>query len=335
MTVTIRDVARRLNVSITTVSRGLDGYSDVAEETRQRIIATAREMGYVPSRAARQLRRQRTETIGFVFPLKTSRFNEPFYAEFIAGLGDEAGAENFDLLIATAEPGQDTEETAYARWVQGRKVDGIVLNRIRLYDRRVQYLAQQGFPFVSLERSLDESSQPSVEVDNRAGMARMVAYLAQKGHRQIAYIGAPEELKIQHDRLAGYHDGLENAGLPYQVELVEPGDLTSQGGFLAAQRLLALPHRPTAIACVTDLTAFGVLHAAGERGLQVGKDLDVSGFDGLEESEHTHPPLTTLNQPTYQIARQLVRMLLAELNDETLEERQVCLQPELVVRQSA
>ncbi len=164
MGITIRDVAKKLNISITTVSRALDGYADVSEETRQLVVQTAHEMGYVPNQAARQLRRRRSDSIGYILPSDRPRFSDPFFAEFVAGLGDEAAVHGFDLLVSTAPPGSPAERQAYERWTQSRKVDGIVLNRIHLHDWRVQYLAQVQFPFVTLERSLD-LDYPAVEVD--------------------------------------------------------------------------------------------------------------------------------------------------------------------------
>lgn len=290
----IRDVAKRLNISITTVSRALDGYSDVAEETRQLVIKTAQEMGYVPNRAARQLRRQRSDTIGYILPARAPQFADPFFSEFIAGLGDEATSHNLDLLVSTAAPNSDPERQNYERWVHGRKVDGLVLNRMRLHDWRVQYLAQTDLPFVSLERSLDRSDHASVEVDSVAGFKLLMAYLTGKGHQRIAYIGGPKELKIQADRFNGYKKGLASAGIAFDPELVLEGDTTRGGGYQAAQQLFVLKPIPTAVTCINDLTAIGVLHAASERGLVVGRDLAVAGFDGIADSEHTSPPLTSL-----------------------------------------
>ncbi len=117
MPITIRNVAKKLGLSITTVSRALDGYDDVADQTRARVIRTAREMGYVPSRAARQLRRQRADVIGYILPASGSQFTDPFFSLFIAGLGDEATSHNLDLLVSTAAPGGTAERQIYARWV--------------------------------------------------------------------------------------------------------------------------------------------------------------------------------------------------------------------------
>src|SRR3972149_6749062 len=122
MPTTIRDVAKRLNLSITTVSRALDGYDDVAEAPRQCVIRAAREMGYAPSRTARQLRRSRADSIGYILPTSGPRFTDPFFAEFIAGLGDEAPSHNLDLLISPAPPDKPAERQMYERWVHSRRV---------------------------------------------------------------------------------------------------------------------------------------------------------------------------------------------------------------------
>ena len=334
MSITIRDVAKKLDLSITTVSRALDGYADVAEDTRQLIVNTAHEMGYVPNQAARQLRRKRSDTIGYILPAETPRFSDPFFAEFIAGLGDEASLHGFDLLVSNAPPGSLVEQQSYERWVHSRKVDGIVLNHMHLRDWRVQYLAQVKFPFVTLERSLDPYEYPSVEVNGAYWFGVLIDHLVSLGHQRIAYIGASSDLKIQADRLNGYKNSLERHVLPFNSDLVVEGNLTSEGGYRAGEWLLSLSYPPTAIACVDDMTAIGVLHAARERGWMVGKDLAVAGFDGIEGFEHTQPPLTTINQPVYQIARRLVQMLEAQINGKPLEESRVQIEPVLEIRQS-
>ena len=148
MHLTIRDVAKKLNLSITTISRALDGYDDVAESTRKLVIETAQEMGYAPNRAARQLRRQQTDTIGYIIPSNNAGFADPFFSEFIAGLGDEASAHNYDLLVTTAPPSPPKEKVQQGRWLQGGKVEGRVGNRIHLDDWRLGYLAEKGTPKV-------------------------------------------------------------------------------------------------------------------------------------------------------------------------------------------
>jgi LacI family transcriptional regulator len=334
MTTTIRDVAKELRLSITTVSRALDGYDDVAAETRQLVVKTARKMGYVPNRAARQLRRQRTETLGYILPAESSGFTDLFFSEFIAGLSDEAAARTHDLLVAAAPPGSQAEKELYERWVLAEKVDGIVVNRIRLSDWRLQYLARQHMPHVSLERSLAHLAFAGIEVDSVAGILQLMAHLVERGHRHIAYIGGPLDLKIDHDRFAGYKAGLQQAGIGYSAHLVVRSDMTPEGGYQAARRLLNLSLPITAIVCVNDLAAIGAMHAAHDRGLLTGRDIAIAGFDGLAESAHTQPPLTTLEQPVYSVARQLAQMLLTVVSGRKLSPPVMTIQPKLVIRAS-
>lgn len=334
MSVTIRDVAKRLNLSITTVSRALDGYDDVAEETRRLVEDTAQQMGYVPNQAARQLRRQRADTIGYILPADKPSFSDPFFAEFIAGLGDEASEYDTDLLVSNAAPGSLAELHAYQRWTHGHKVDGVLLNRIRLRDQRVQYLAEMQFPFVGKERSQDGHEYPTVEINGKKWFKVLVDHLIRLGHRSIAYIGASPELRMQADRLAGYHQAMSEAGLAILPDHVQQGDLSADGGYRAAQSLLALAKPPTAIACVDDMTAMGVLHAAHERGVKVGSDLAVAGFDGILGSEHTSPPLTTVNQPIYEIARKMAKILIQLIHGEVSSMETIYIEPILEIRQS-
>lgn len=330
---TIRDVARRLNLSITTVSRALDGYTDVAVATRQLVVRTAQEMGYVPNRAARQLRRRRTETVGFILPGGTGRFDESFFSEFIAGLGDELAGQKFDLLVSIASDEQ-AEYDLYQRWLSGSKVDGFVLNRVRRQDWRMQFLAQQGKPFVALGCSADPLDYPCVQVDGSNGFIDLVRHVRENGFKRFAFVGGPDQLVSHIDRLEWFRSALEANGLAFDPAISLSADMTSTGGYQVAQFLLALPEPPDAILCVNDETAFGVLHAAHERGLAVGREIAVAGFDGVQDTRHTEPPLTTLDIPVYEIARLLVRMLLAEIAGDMLPDRQVKIKPVLLTRAS-
>ena len=291
-------------------------------------------MGYVPNRAARQLRRQRTETVGYILPAESAGFTDLFFSEFIAGLSDEAGAHHYDLLVAAAPPDSKTEKELYKRWVQGGKVDGIILNRVRLSDSRLRFLTKRQVPHVSLERSLSSKDFTGIEVDSYGGMQELIAYLAKKGHSRIAYIAGDPELKIEHDRFAGYRAGLETAGIAYEPGMVVRSDMTSEGGYRAAQRLLSLSMPPGAIVCVNDLAAIGAMHMAHDSGLITGRDIAIAGFDGLAESAHTQPPLTTVEQPVYIVARQLTKMLLALISGERLSEAAVTILPKLIIRAS-
>lgn len=334
MTVTIRDLAEKLNLSITTVSRALDGYEDVAEATRQRVVQAADEMGYRPSYAARHLRRKRADAIGYILPTRSPRFSDPFYINFLTGLCDEAASQHLDLMVTASPPGSDAEQHQYRQWVQSRRVDGLVINRTRLDDWRVEYLAQSQIPFVSLGRGETDLDYPCVSVRDAEGVKSLVQHLVEIGHRRIAFIGAPPELVIQRDRYQGYLLGLEAARIKPDARLYRQGDLTEELGYQAALELLNLPQPPTAIIGCNDLTALGALRAARDQDLNIGSELAIAGYDGIKETEYTSPPLTTLYQPTYEIARELVRMLVKRIQGEALPENCLTVEPTLVIRAS-
>lgn len=217
--------------------------------------------------------------------------------------------------------------------MSGGLVDGIVLNRMRLGDWRAQHLAQNNFPFVAHEHTHLHLDYPSIEVVSRSGFAMLVKYLVERGHHRIACIGAPRDVTRQTEWLAGYCDRLSNAGIAFNERLFIADDLTRLCGHQGAQKLFALDWPPTGILGANDLTAIEAMRAAHERGLAIGRDAAIARYDGTDDAEHTHPPLTTLNQPVYDMAQSRVGMLLAQLAGETLPQSQVILQPTLIVRE--
>jgi LacI family transcriptional regulator len=333
MPTTIRDVAKKLNISTYTVSRALDGYEDVADQTRELVVKTAREMDYVPNRAARQLRRQKAETIGFILPSISKRFNEPFFTEFISGLGEELSSKNFDLLISNATT-DDVERALYQRWVNSRKVDGFILSRIRKQDWRVKFLSQSGIPFVALGKSHDALKYPCVRIEAADAYLELIREIQKNGFSRFAFVGGPNDLMHQIDRLKWFKAALKKHGLEVDRSNIVSTDMSSTGGYEAACKLLSTSTPPDAILAVNDETALGVLHAAHEQGFKVGVDIAVAGFDGIQDTLHTEPPLTTMDIPVAQIARQLISMLLENLGTSVLEAREVVVQPELLIRAS-
>ena len=329
---TIRDVAKKLNLSITTVSRALDGYSDVAPQTRALVTKTANRMGYYPNRAARQLRRQKADTIGFIIPSISKRFDEPFFAEFISGLGEESSSQNFDLLVANATT-DDGESHLYQRWVNSRKVDGFILNRIRKHDWRVNFLSERHIPFVALGKSQDGIEYPCVRIEGAEAYSHLVQYIQTKGFSRFAFIGGPTDLIDHIDRVKWFKSALGKCGLPLDRDHIISTHMSSTAGYDAAHMLLASSTPPDAFLCVNDETAFGVLHAAHERGFTIGTDIAVVGFDGVQDAKHSEPPLTTLDIPIFDIAQQLVDMLLKSIAGEAVD-TPVVIEPALLVRAS-
>ena len=334
MPVTIKDIAKRTGKSITTVSRALHGYNDVSPETREMIVRVADEMGYTPNLLAQRLQKQRTDTIGFILPTFGPRFSDPFFSEFLAGIGSSATKYGFDILVSTQPPGEKELE-AYRKKVTGRQVDGFVLVRTRCHDPRIQYLKETQTPFVAFGRTEGDIDYPFVDEDGASGMQLVVQHLVKLGHRRIAYISPPLEFTFARDRLRGLQEAMSNAGLVFPDSYLVFGALTQRSGKAQAQTLLNLSEPPTAIIAGNDLMAFGAMSAIQERGLRVGEDIAVAGFDDIPMSESTHPPLTTVHQPIYQIGSLVTDILMKIILGETPEQTQYLMKPQLVIRQSS
>ena len=335
MSVTLKDIAKKVGYSITTVSRALAGYDDVADPTRQLILRTAAEMGYYPDVTARRLQKQRTDTIGFVIPTHGPRFSDPFFSELLAGIGNKAAEQELDLLVSTCAPG-DEEMRVYERMVKERRVDGLLVVRTRFQDPRIAYLVMHDLPFVAFGRSDlgTEIDFPYLDVDGKAGLRRLTQHLIDLGHRRIAFVSAPPNLMFASHRLEGYKEALAANGIPFDETLVTVGELTQRSGYTVGRELLSWPERPTAIVACNDLMALGIISAAQGMGVIVGQDVAVTGFDDIPLAEHAHPPLTTVRQPIYEIGQRICEMLICLLQGEALENQHVLLQPELIVRES-
>ena len=333
MPVTLKDIAQKVGYSVTTVSRALAGYDDVAEATRQVILKTAAETGYHPNITARRLQKQCTDTIGFIIPTHGPRFSDPYFSELLAGIGNAAVEHELDLLVSTRAPGAEELEV-YERMVRERRVDGLLVVRTRRQDQRIAYLVEHEFPFVAFGRSDLEADFPYLDVDGEAGMRQLAQHLIDLGHRRIGYICAPLVLMFASHRMKGYKKALAASGIPFDASLVIVGELTERSGYAVGQDFLTRDERPTAIIACNDLMALGAISAAQGLGLTVGRDVAVAGFDDVPLAEHANPPLTTVRQPIYEIGQRVCEMLVYLLQGKMLEDRHVILEPQLIVRES-
>lgn len=333
MPVTLRDIAKKVGKSVTTVSRALHGYDDVSPETKALVYKVATEMGYTPSSFAQRLQKQKSDTIGLVIPTFGPRFSDPFFSQFLAGIGNKAGSLGYDILVTTCPQG-DKELQIYQAYVQGRRVDGFVIVRTRRKDARIEYLCNANFPFVAFGRTESACNFPFVDEDGEYGMHLIVDHLIKAGHTRIGFIAAPKELMFAQDRLKGFLDTLSDHRISIDESHITTGDLTQRGGYRQANALLDLPNPPKAIVACNDLMAFGAMSAAQQRGLIVGVDIAIVGFDDTPMAEHSHPPLTTVHQPVYKIGGMVCEMLIQQIGGNSLDEEKIVLKPTLVIRQS-
>ena len=329
----LKEIAEELGLSVTTVSRALAGYPDVAAKTRQRVRATAKRMGYVPNVAGQRLRGSATRTIGLILPTFGPRFSDPFFSELIAGVGNETGRQGYDLLLSTVAPGNG-EVDIYRRQIYSHRVDGMLVVRTREQDPRIRFLIETDFPFVAFGMSNQTLDFPWVDVDGRLGTRAGVEHLIQLRHRRIAYLGGPEDLMFSTLRLQGFREALEAHGIAANEAWILRGDLTQRSGHELTNQLLQDAERPTALVAANDLMALGAMAAAQTQGLRIGEDLSVVGFDDIPPAESAHPPLTTIHQPIYRIATTITARLIKTLQGEPLVERHDLLIPKLIVRES-
>jgi LacI family transcriptional regulator len=335
MAVTLKDIANKVGVSVTTVSRALAGYSDVSPTTRERIKAAATELGYFPNITAQRLRKQRTDTLGFIMPTFGARFSDPFFSEFIAGIGTEAADHEYDLLVSTHAPDSEGEANAYRRAARGGWADGLIVVRTREDDLRLRLLCEKNFPFVAFGRTDDELDFPYVDEDSEAGMEMLVQHFIDLGHRHIGFIAPPQGLMFGRYRLRGYYQTMAKNNLTVLPEWVMEGDMTQHGGAHVVKDLLTLDPRPTAVICSNDLMAIGAANRIQQQGLMVGKDIALGGFDDIPLAAFVTPPLTTLHQPIYEIGRRSCAMLINILNGRVPQNEHILLTPTLVVRESS
>lgn len=337
MSVTIKDLAEQLNLSVSTVSKALNDYPHVAEETRQRVLAKAEKLGYRPSITARGLQARRTHLIAYSWRLTPPEQFSPVLDCFIHVMGAAAVAADYHLLAFPTSSDQ-AELDAYQELVRTRRVDGIVLSSTNENDPRVAYLSEADFPFVAFGRAGAGWDYPWVDVDGRVGLGMAVHHLLQLGHWRIGLIAWPRGSLTGKDRYQGYVEALHKAGLPFDPALVVRAEHAEPAGRRALASLLDLPpaQRPTAIVAVSDLLAIGAMNEAQDRGLVVGRDLSIVGFDDVPLAKYLRPPLTTIRQPVDEVGELVVQQLLKVISDSSLaeDERHLLLKPELIVRAS-
>lgn len=335
MQITLKDIARESGYSVTTVSRALAGYDDVNENTRRHIATIAETLGYQPNLLARQLRNQRTQTIGLITPAPDDDVGSEFFSQLLLSLSSAASRVGYDLLVSAQSAGEP-EMAAYRRIVGGNRVDGMILARTRKHDERIAFLKSLNHPFAVNGRAApDEVSDFAyIDVDSQAGIRAAVEHLTGLGHRQIGLILPPPEMAFTEFRHNGYCEGLAAADLPYRDEFVRYGDLMQSGGYMHANALLDQHPQMTAIVACNDLMALGAMSAAQARGLRVGYDLSITGFDDIPAAEYAHPPLTTIHQPMHEIGKLLVKILDSLIRGESTEQTQILLSSTLVIRAS-
>ena len=328
---TISDVARRAGVSKGAVSFALNDRPGVAPETRDRILAVAREMGWTPSHRARALAASRSMAVGLVIARPPETLgSDPFFPSFIAGIESALAPAGQSLLLQVV-PDLDRELAGYRRLAADGRVDGVFLTDLRVGDPRPALLAGTGLPAVWIGPDCVGSSLPCVAVDDRPGIAAAVAHLVELGHRNIAHVAGPDTFVHGVSRREAWAGALRSASLPEGPCI--RSDFSAQGGADATKVLLDLPEPPTAIVYANDLMAIAGMSAALSRGLELPRDLSITGFDDTEVTAHLQPPLTTVHTDAYAWGTAAAQRLMAAIEGRSADNT-ILPPPNLVVRAS-
>ncbi len=305
--VTIRDVAKKAGVSVATVSRVLNNSGPASPDAAQRIRAAAAELRYIPHGGARSLITAKSHTIGVLLP---DIYGE-FFSEVIRGIDQTAQQNGYHLLLSGSHNGKREIEAAM-RAMRGR-TDGIIAMGPHLDARTLFENLPASVPAVLLSCAERDDEHHVISIDNAQGAREMVTHLVSLGHKRIAIIQGAEGNFDATERLEGYRQALQDAGLSLDASLEVPGDFTEASGHRGTLALLEAKDPPTAIFCANDSMAIGALSALRERGLRVPDDMTVVGFDDIPLARYMNPPLSSVHVPIFEMGERAARRLIASL----------------------
>ncbi len=334
--VTAKEVAELAGISRTTVSFVLNNVPGmrISEETRQRVQEAARRLNYHPDATARRMVSGKTQVIGFVLSQNPDQaFEDHFLPQVLSGLSRLSNSLGYHTLFEPVPPEDKTG--AYIRLIRERHVDGIILSGPRFDDQELLKIHQEGEHVVLLGQ-LPGTGIPFIDVDNLGGARTATQHLIDLQHRRIALItNASPAYTASTDRLEGYRLALQEAGIDYDASLVRYGNFTTQSGAKAMYELLDRSPLPTAVFVASDTVALGALQALRQRGMRVPDDMAVIGFDDIPLAEFIDPPLSTIHLPAYGLGWGAADLLIRLISNELVENPEVFLETELVVRESS
>jgi LacI family transcriptional regulator len=327
--ITARDVARLAHVSTSTVSHVINGTRPVSPQLRDRVLAAMQDLGYEPNAVARSLKIKRSHTLGLII----SDIANPFFTAVVRGVEDVAQAKGYMLIVGNSDE-DPTKEEAYLRLLAARRVDGLILAPAGEPHPYLDRLVRDAFPLVFLDREVPQLPVPAVLLDSIVAAEEAVRHLIGLGHRRIGMIAGRSRISSTSDRIAGYRHALAAAGIPYDQDLVVSGGSRAEGGAAAAEALLELRPRPTALFTANNLMTIGAIGAVQARGLRIPEDIAVVGFDDFSWADVFRPRLTTVAQPTYELGRVAAELLVRRIDEGDTPPARVVLPGRLIVRES-
>ena len=327
---TARDIARAAGVSTSTVSHVLNGTRWVSPELRQRVLAMADELRYEPDALARSLRARRSNTVGLLI----SDIANPFFTAVVRGIQDVVQARGYALILSNSDEDAD-KELAYLRVLTSRRVDGIILAPAGQAHPYLAELARSGSPLVFLDRELPELGVAAAVLDNRGAAIAVVDHLLRLGHRRIGLLVGRRDVTPTEERVSGYRAALEEAGIEFDEALVASGGSRIAEARRAAEQLLILEPRPSALFVTNNTLAIGAMATLREAGLRVPQDISLASIDDVPWADVFEPRLTTVAQPTYELGRLAADLVLRRIaGDAEAATARIVLPGHLITRDS-
>lgn len=327
----IRQVAESAGVSVSTVSRALNGYTDVNAATRAKVAAAAEELGYRPSYAAAMLRRNQTDTVTFMVSKPWTRFVDPFFLGILDGLELALSAQGYDLQVVMARD-YEAEHDVIRRVVERQRSDALIFARTRPVDERIDWLEERGFPFVTIGQT-NRNSHGFIDRDQRRVGIEAVHRLAALGHRRIAFLSTPCRYTYSLHGREGYRQGLTEAGLPHDPALEIECFLSRRTGEEAVTQLFTTGANPTALFCGNDMIALSAMEGLKRLGLTPGQDVALIGCDDSPLAAHVRPALTSFRLDLDAMGIRLGRMILGRLGGDPAVTQEF-VRGEMVLRES-
>ncbi|MCP1308082.1 LacI family DNA-binding transcriptional regulator [Paenibacillus tyrfis] len=331
MDIKIVDVAAKAGVSPATVSRVLNESSSVTSKTKAKVMKAIEELGYHPNAVAKNLRSQKSMTIGVIVP----DINASYFAEIIKGIENVAYASKYKVIICDAE-NQKEKEAEYLTLLMNRTVDAAILIAPLMSDEEICQISEKGYSLAVVGRYIEHDRIPCIYTDNVKFSKEVVQHLVENGHRDIVFLSGYAEAIDSYERLEGYLKALRDHHIPFRPELIENGNFNEEGGYEAMKRLFDKNLRFTAVFAANDEMALGVYKACAERDIAIPSQLAVVGVDNNRISKYITPTLSTVNQPKYTMGALLVEKLIDQMNENQFHDKRTFkVDSELIVRGSS
>lgn len=326
---TIRDIAKRAQVSVSTVSRVLNNKPDVKAETKEKIEKAIKELNFSPSNVARGLVLKKSCVIGFIVP----DIANPSFPELARGIVSRARELGYSVMFFDTNHDSRVEKEAL-NLMQSKQVDGIILSFDEANRVELEKLKKEQFPSVQIYRKSSRPTISTIALDNIAAGQMATNYLLKNGHSRIGLITTGKETQSGYERYKGYCQALEKAGIVFEEDLVRAGKNKAEEGKECMNSLLGLKNPPTAVFACHDLMAVGAYEAIDDRGLSIPEDISIVGHDNIDISKYIRPKLTTIDTHKSHLGRAAVDLLMEEIDAEEPLNKEVVLQSKLIERES-